>query len=142
MMKSRAQTMLVSNKRAHRVVGYSIVALLRIMAIVMLGLAILVWLRAVGFWDGASMRFDTMSKPEKILTAMLAVLFPIASVGLWSTLSWGRVVWYAAVLVQVAGALFYSASLFPSAVMIAFHGAAIAIYLILRLRMDAMLKED
>ena len=38
-------------------------------------------------------RFDLLSLPWKVASTCLAVLFPVASLGLWLTVSWGPVIW-------------------------------------------------
>nr|WP_244977852.1 DUF6163 family protein [Aureimonas jatrophae] len=51
------------------------------------------WTRLIGVYDGLLWRFDTMPIWWRIATPVLAVLYPIAGVGLWLIASWGIVIW-------------------------------------------------
>ncbi|MCQ8781421.1 DUF6163 family protein [Mangrovibrevibacter kandeliae] len=51
------------------------------------------WIRIVGFYDGPLWRFDLMPPWWKAAAATLAVLYPVAGVGLWMAVSWGVVLW-------------------------------------------------
>lgn len=77
-----------------------IVWLNRLAAIALFGLGVIYWVRLVGIVDGPLWRFDLMPVPWRIAAPMLAVLYPIAGVGLWMVVSWGAVVWVAAALVE------------------------------------------
>ena len=142
MIRSTAQMYLQSDVTSHRLIGFLLVAFMRLMSLVFLGFAIMVWLQLVGYWEGDQNRFDTMTTAMRTQTAILAVLFPVASVGLWSTLSWGRVVWYTAAGVQIIGSLFYRDMLGGSLLLVFFHTGCIIFYLILRLSMRLITKEE
>ncbi|MEM8749778.1 MAG: DUF6163 family protein [Pseudomonadota bacterium] len=66
----------------------------RVLSVVFFAMSILIWMKVIGFWPGAENRFDTMSVPWKVYASVLLVLAPVVSVGLWTTLFWGRVVWF------------------------------------------------
>ena len=38
-------------------------------------------------------RFDLLSLPWKVASTCLAVVFPVAALGLWLIVSWGPVIW-------------------------------------------------
>lgn len=65
----------------------------RAVAIYCLGLGIAYWIRIIGFHEGTAWRFDLMPYYWQIASASLAVLFPFAGIGLWTTASWGPVIW-------------------------------------------------
>lgn len=142
MMKSSAQMLIESGEPAQRRVGWLVVSWMRVMSLALFGMTIIIWLRAVGYWPGEEFRFDTMPVSHRILTAILAVLFPVASVGMWSTLSWGRVVWYMAVIVHLLGSYFANAAILPFSQLLALHGISLAIYLSLRFWMYSITKEE
>lgn len=78
----------------------SIAWLNRLAALVLFGLGLFYWVRLVGIVPGPLWRFDLMPIPWRIAAPALAVLYPIAGVGLWMVVSWGVVVWVAAALVE------------------------------------------
>ena len=51
---------------------------LRLLAIVFFAAAIYIWMTAIGYWEGANYRFDTMGVALKIYTAIMAVMLPVA----------------------------------------------------------------
>ena len=142
MMKSTAQLYLESRQPQQRLVGWITVCFLRVMSLVFFVLAIAIWMRAIGYWDGPFNRFDTMPVWLRVQTAILAVLYPVVSMGLWSTLSWGRVVWYMAVTVAIAMPILFGGQGFAAVSgIIVFHISCIAFYLLLRLWLRSTDKE-
>ncbi len=67
---------------------------LRTVALLCLAFGILYWVRLVGFYEGASWRFDTMPVHWQVAAVSLAALFPFAGIGLWMMASWGPVIWF------------------------------------------------
>ncbi|MEO1398037.1 MAG: DUF6163 family protein [Pseudomonadota bacterium] len=106
-------------------------AYLRVISLFFLALSIWVWASAVGFEGTGSAPFTTMARPQQIYTTIGAVLFPVVSVGLWSTLSWGRVVWALAIVFQVVGGLVYGVAPLLNDGLLLFHGTTIGLYLVL-----------
>lgn len=78
------------------------VAFLRLVAIVALLLGLQYWGLLVGVTDGGGGRFDLLNVPWRVAATALAVIFPVAGIGLWMTVSWGPVIWCIGALVQVA----------------------------------------
>ncbi|MEX0346838.1 MAG: DUF6163 family protein [Rhizobiaceae bacterium] len=58
------------------------------------------WIRLIGFYEGDIWRFDLMPVYWQIASVSLAVLFPFAAIGLWTTASWGPVVWFCCAAVE------------------------------------------
>lgn len=114
---------------------------LRLMAIAFFAFSIQTWLSAVGFWEGAQFRFDTMSTTLKIYTAVLLVLQPVTSVGLWTTQSWGRVVWFLAIGFQTVAIMRFGGDVIASTWLILFHLASLALYVIFQLVLVFINKE-
>ncbi len=115
---------------------------LRCVAMLFLGLALAIWLRAVGFWEADGVRFDTMSASAQTYTAMLAVLFPVTAVGLWTTLSWGRVVWFLSVIVQLLAFAGVFGSVTVNNELLITQGICVIIYLSLRGALRFIPKKD
>ncbi len=101
---------------------------LRLLAVFFFLFTIYTWLHAVGYWDGPNYRFDTMTRNWKIYTAIMLVLFPVTAVGLWSTLSWGRVVWFMAIIAQSVALLRYGQQLGSDEAFLIFHAVTLGIY--------------
>ncbi len=102
---------------------------LRLLAMCFVALTIYYWLRISGYYPGADWRFDTMSTPWKIASAILAVLLPVSAAGLWSTLSWGQVVWIMAIIIELLMYNWFTDYYGPNVPITTFHLATIAIYL-------------
>jgi Family of unknown function (DUF6163) len=68
----------------------------RIIAAYCLLFGFLYWVRLIGYYDGPLWRFDLMPLHWQFASASLAVLFPVAAIGLWMKVSWGPVIWLAA----------------------------------------------
>lgn len=82
-----------SDEKPDRVTRLLTVWLLRIAGVGLFGLGVHMWIRLVGIYDGPLYRFDLMPIWWKIAAPALAVLYPVAGVGLWMTVSWGTVTW-------------------------------------------------
>ena len=54
------------------------------------------WARLIGYSDGGMSRFDLIPSYWQFASASLAVLLPVAAVGLWMQVSWGPVIWVVA----------------------------------------------
>ncbi|MEL6966817.1 MAG: DUF6163 family protein [Pseudomonadota bacterium] len=113
-------------------------AYLRVVSLVFLGLTVLVWASAVGY-EGfqnvpyALPPFTGQSAPQQVFIIVMAVLYPVTAVGLWSTLSWGRVVWISAILLQVVMGMLYLNPPMRADGLVFFHLTAVALYFTLAL---------
>ncbi|MDF1779331.1 MAG: DUF6163 family protein [Rhizobiaceae bacterium] len=58
------------------------------------------WALLIGLSDHGAWRFDLLPIHWKISAASLAVLWPVAGIGLWMLVSWGPVVWLFAALTE------------------------------------------
>lgn len=74
--------------------------LCRLSAIALFGVGIAYWVRLVGIFDGSLWRFDLMPLQWRMAAPALAVLCPVAGVGLWMPVSWGIVVWVVAAMIE------------------------------------------
>jgi hypothetical protein len=75
---------------------------LRLVALGCLFMAFKLWASLIGYLDGGVGRFDLLSADIKAADASLAVLYPVAAIGLWLRGAWGPVIWTAASALQVA----------------------------------------
>ncbi|WP_455475397.1 DUF6163 family protein [Bartonella sp. B17] len=73
---------------------------LRFLALICLSLSIHYWLRLVGVFSGILWRFDLMPWQWQFLSGTLAIVYPIASLGLWMYSPWGIVLWCVAALTE------------------------------------------
>ncbi len=106
--------------------GYTV--FLRVLALVFVIFTLQMWLVCVGF-DDTDLRFDLADRSMRVYLAVLAVLFPVAAVGLWTTLSWGRVVWLLAIGFQMSAGWLYPQT-FPEAVATtSFHLLSLVVYI-------------
>lgn len=75
---------------------------LRLVAVSCLWFALQYWAMLTGFaFDGRG-RFDLLPPAWKAAYTALAVLFPVAAVGLWLLVSWGPVIWVIAAATEIA----------------------------------------
>lgn len=91
------------------------------------------WGVLIGF-DGQDIwRFDLMAVHWQVAASSLAVLLPVAAVGLWMPVSWGPVVWFVAASAEIA-MYFVFADLFGARpVTVAVHLVTACIYLVFRI---------
>lgn len=78
------------------------VIFLRLVAASCFAFGLFYWGKLVGFSDNGAMRFDLMTTPWKIAATSLAVLFPVAALGLWLSVSWGPVLWVIAAAAELS----------------------------------------
>jgi hypothetical protein len=97
----RTQSARARDERAERLNRTLTVILCRAAGCMLFGLGATYWIRIVGIHEGALWRFDLMPIAWKAAAASLAVLCPVAGVGLWMTASWGAVIWAIIVLIEL-----------------------------------------
>ena len=109
------------------------VLFLRGLALIFLAMSLLIWLKVVGFWPGDANRFDTMTPLWRVYAGVLMVVAPVASVGLWTTLAWGRVVWFLLIGFQSVAVLRFPGAFDSHDEIVLFHLATLAIYLLFQI---------
>jgi len=77
------------------------VLFLRLIAISCFWFGLQYWAMLVGYSLLGAGRFDLLSLPWKAASTCLAVLFPVAALGLWLVVSWGPVIWVLAAGAQI-----------------------------------------
>ncbi|WP_370340460.1 DUF6163 family protein [Shinella oryzae] len=78
------------------------VLFLRLVAVTSLWFALQYWAMLTGLSLGGAGRFDLLPTAWKAAATALAVLFPVAAVGLWLLVSWGPVIWLIAAATEIA----------------------------------------
>ncbi len=124
------------------VVRFIYSSFLRLLSLAYVGLTILAWLQLIGYWgEGPQSRFDLMTTQWKIYIAVLAVLYPITAVGLWTTLSWGRVIWFLALGFQTVAILRFPDAFAVHDFIVLFHLGTLAFYLVFELALRVIDKK-
>ncbi|MBB3657475.1 hypothetical protein FHX15_002707 [Rhizobium sp. BK650] len=106
---------------------------LRLVAVSCFWFGLQYWAMLVGYSLVGAGRFDLLSLPWKVASTCLAVLFPVASLGLWLTVSWGPVIWVLAAGGQIFMYGLLSQIFGPNHLIILFHVIVAVIYWIFRL---------
>lgn len=109
------------------------VVFLRAVAVLCLWFGIQYWAMLVGYSFDGRARFDLLSLPWRVAGSALAVVFPVASIGLWMTTSWGPVLW-----IIGAGSQLLMYQVWPeifgrNLVVPLLHGLVMALYILLRI---------
>ncbi len=109
------------------------VIFLRLIAGVCLWFGLQYWAMLVGYSFDGRARFDLLNLPWRSAASVLAVVFPVAALGLWLAVSWGPVLWVIAagcqlLMYQVWPEVFGHNILVPL-----MHGLVAALYLVFRL---------
>ncbi len=91
------------------------------------------WVRLVGIFPGVLWRFDLMPWQWQFTSATLAVVYPIALIGLWMYSLWGIVLWSIAALTETL-TIYYFGSIDQSFVPL-FHGVLFLTFTILQIMM-------
>ncbi len=111
------------------------VLFLRVVALFMIVFAIQYWMRLLGVQEGADYRFDTMSEHWRLASSVLAVLLPVAALGLWGGYAWGVVLWLLAAAIEI-GMHAWLTPLFGRAdLLLGFHLSAMLVLVAFRLAM-------
>jgi hypothetical protein len=106
---------------------------LRVIALACLWFGLQYWAMLVGYSLHGMARFDLLNLPWKVAAASLAVLFPVASLGLWLTVSWGAVLWTIAAVIQVLMYIVWPDTFGHNTLVPLLHGLVAALYIVFRL---------
>lgn len=106
---------------------------LRFLALICLSLSIFYWIRLVGVFPGILWRFDLMPWQWQFASAILAILYPVALIGLWMYSLWGIILWCSAALIETI-TIYYSNFIDQPFVPL-FHGILFLTFVILQIMM-------
>ena len=100
------------------------------------------WARLIGFSDGGMSRFDLIPSYWQFASASLAVLLPVAAVGLWMQVSWGPVIWVVAagseIIMHKGFPLWYG----ERPVLVLAHVVVISVYIGFRIALFVKRRQD
>ncbi|MCZ2158761.1 DUF6163 family protein [Bartonella sp. 220] len=105
---------------------------LRFLALICLGLSIFYWVRLVGVFPGTLWCFDLMPWQWQFISATLAIVYPIALIGLWMFSFWGIVLWCIAAIIETL-TMYYATSIYQSFAI--FHGILFLTFIIIQITM-------
>lgn len=105
----------------------------RIIASGSLYLGVNYWISLIGIHPGNLGRFDLMPVYWQASATSLAVLFPVAAIGLWTVVSWGPVIWVVAALGECIMYIGFPELFGSRDVVLLAHGFVALLYLIFRL---------
>ncbi|WP_035451249.1 DUF6163 family protein [Bartonella birtlesii] len=113
---------------------------LRFLAFICLGLSIIYWIRLVGILPGVLWRFDLMPWHWQFASATLAIVYPIALIGLWMYSLWGIVLWCIAVFAETL-TMYYFDSI-GQLFLPLFHAILFLTFIVLRIIMIFLKKKS
>ncbi|AGF75867.1 DUF6163 family protein [Bartonella vinsonii] len=103
---------------------------LRFLALICLGLSVFYWVRLVGVFPGILWCFDLMPWQWQFASATLAVVYPIALIGLWMFSFWGIVLWCIAAIIETLTMYYSTSQSFAT-----FHGILFLTFIIIQIIM-------
>ena len=112
--------------------------LLRMVAAACLWFAFRIWSDLIGYGAEGALRIDLLDNDQQAAIATLAVLYPVAAIGLWLRGSWGPVVWTVAAIVEIARHESQPGSFANATPALAMIASTVVLYLALRLTLWLM----
>ncbi|WP_422373418.1 DUF6163 family protein [Hoeflea sp.] len=100
------------------------------------------WARLIGFSDGGLSRFDLVPSYWQFASASLAVLLPVAGVGLWMQVSWGPVVWVVSAGAEIAMHAGLPQFFGERPLLVIAHAVVFAVYLGFRIMMFVKWRQE
>ncbi len=101
------------------------------LAVVMMLLGLRQWAVIVGVMDAGGGSFEAMSTAWKLATMHMAVVDPVAAVGLWMRVAWGRVIWIYAVASEIAFHTVFIGMFGGDLLLVGFHAVAFTAFIVL-----------
>ncbi|ATU92080.1 DUF6163 family protein [Phyllobacterium zundukense] len=105
---------------------------LRLVSIYCLVAGVGYWAQLSGYYEGLLWRFDLMPWQWKVASVSLAMLYPVASTGLWMMVSWGPVIWFVAALGETLMFTVFSNYFFYRPQIAVVHGCVALLYICFR----------
>jgi Family of unknown function (DUF6163) len=105
---------------------------LRLVSIYCLVAGVGYWAQLSGYYEGLLWRFDLMPWQWKVASVSLAMLYPVASTGLWMMVSWGPVIWFVAALGEALMFTVFSKYFFYRPQIAIIHGSVAVLYICFR----------
>lgn len=109
------------------------VAFLRVVAVACLWFGLQYWGMLVGYSMNGTARFDLLGLPWRAAAVGLAVVFPVAALGLWLASSWGPVIWVIGAGAQILMYSFWSEIFGTNKLVVPMHLLVAVVYGLFRL---------
>jgi hypothetical protein len=106
---------------------------LRAVALACLWYGLHFWGDLIGYTAHGTRRFDLLATDLATANATLAVLYPVAAVGLWLRGAWGPVIWSAASVLEIVMHQVFADTFGADPIKMAAIAVVAAVYLVLRL---------
>ncbi|MEY9781766.1 DUF6163 family protein [Sinorhizobium fredii] len=90
------------------------------------------WAMLIGFSHGGAGRFDLLAPEWRAAATALAVLYPVAAIGLWLLVSWGPVIWVLAAAIEMVMYEFYPGMLEARPLLLVLHGTVAVTFVLFR----------
>lgn len=105
---------------------------LRLVAASCLWFGLSYWAMLVGFSMNGAGRFDLLPLSWRAAATALAVIYPVAAIGLWLNVSWGPVVWLLAAGIEVGMREFFPAIFGARPATLLSHGVVAGVFVLFR----------
>ncbi len=109
------------------------VLFLRVVALACLWFGLQYWALLVGYSHDGLGRFDLLSTPWRAAATGLAVVFPVAALGLWVAGSWGPVMWLLAAGSQMLMFTVWPEIFGRNNLAVTMHATVFVVYVLFRL---------
>jgi len=106
---------------------------LRLVAVGALWFALQYWAMLTGLSFKGQGRFDLLPAAWKAAYTALAVLFPVATVGLWLLVSWGPVIWLVAAATEIAMHEVYPSIFGIDRLLVVMHAVIAVVFVLFRI---------
>lgn len=107
--------------------------LLRVVAASCLWFGLNYWAMLIGYSSSGAGRFDLLSVPWRTAAVSLAVVYPVAALGLWLLVSWGPVLWVVAATTETVMFGFYPDVFGGKPQLVILHGLVAVTFVIFRI---------
>lgn len=105
---------------------------LRLVALSCLWFGLNYWALLIGFSFNGIGRFDLLPLPWRAAGTTLAVVYPVAALGLWLLVSWGPVLWVVAAAVEITMYEVYPSIFGAKPIIALLHGAVAVTFVLFR----------
>ncbi|OHV72194.1 DUF6163 family protein [Ensifer sp. LCM 4579] len=105
---------------------------LRLVSIACFWFALEYWAMLIGFSHGGAGRFDLLPPQWRAAATALAVVYPVAAIGLWLLVSWGPVVWVVAAAIEIAMYESYPGIFGARPLLLLLHGSVAVTFVLFR----------
>ncbi len=106
---------------------------LRIIAASCLYFGLKYWAMLVGYSNQGAGRFDLLNLAWKTAATTLAILYPVAAVGLWLRSSWGPVIWVLIACTQISMHEIWMTTFGPNRLMSVMIASIALFYIVMRI---------